>query len=116
MLSPQPPQDPKPSKAAHRVLGASNSVSNVDRDDSQPQVQPSTMTLERDAQTFMAVLSGRHKPETLQRVETLIPKSKVTVFASSTFTDTHLERNILLEKILPKVTNMYIFSEYWNIS
>ena len=38
------------------------------------------------------------------KVDSLIPSWKLMVFISSTFTDTQDERNILLDKILPKLS------------
>ena len=37
-------------------------------------------------------------------LECHIPKRKLQVFVSSTFTDTHLERNILMKEINPIVS------------
>ena len=48
-----------------------------------------------------SVLSGNNA--SLKELVMWIPKNQLIVFASSTFTDTHLERNILLEKIIPVV-------------
>lgn len=46
-------------------------------------------------------LSGDTSSITMKYVQALVPKNKLMVFVSSTFTDTHRERNILSEVILP---------------
>ncbi len=40
-------------------------------------------------------------------LESDIPKRKLQVFVSSTFTDTHLERNVLLKEINPIVSKFH---------
>jgi WD40 repeat protein len=44
------------------------------------------------------------------RIERAIPKKKIMIFISSTFTDTHLERNILHHKILPQLQQFLVSS------
>jgi hypothetical protein len=43
----------------------------------------------------------------IPQIQQYLPKSKLTVFLSSTFTDTHIERNILNEVVLPALQNQY---------
>ena len=40
-------------------------------------------------------------------ISKIIPKTQLSVFVSSTFTDTQRERNILHERILPKLQKKY---------
>lgn len=50
------------------------------------------------------VLRGGWADTSLYPLESWRPRSKqLLIFVSSTFTDTHLERNILMEKILPRL-------------
>ena len=45
-------------------------------------------------------------PESSEFRKSIPPKNSIVLFVSSTFTDTHQERNFLLEKILPKLLNL----------
>jgi WD40 repeat protein len=57
---------------------------------------------ERD-ELLIRYLSGHASQADGGQVAKLLPKQKVTIFVSSTFTDTHKERNILHENILPRL-------------
>ena len=52
--------------------------------------------------TLRRYLQGEFKPEIFHEVDELFLKTKLMVFVSSTFTDTHLERDLLHKTILPQ--------------
>jgi WD40 repeat protein len=53
--------------------------------------------------TVNNVLSGTVNGKVYGSLQKIVPKNKLTVFVSSTFTDTWRERNLLHEEILPKL-------------
>ncbi len=55
-----------------------------------------------------SVLSGQF--DALPTLEPLIPKRKLQVFVSSTFTDTHLERNVIMKEVIPLVSSAFCIS------
>ena len=52
---------------------------------------------------YLTVLRGDFSSEALTISLRGAPKSKLIIFVSSTFTDSHLERNFLMEQILPEL-------------
>jgi WD40 repeat protein len=53
--------------------------------------------------TIKHVLCGTVSEQIYASLQKIVPKNKLTVFVSSTFTDTWRERNLLHEEILPKL-------------
>jgi WD40 repeat protein len=54
-----------------------------------------------DGKIYLDILKGDIDKYAFEHVQKAVPKSKMELFISSTFTDSHHERNILQEKILP---------------
>lgn len=51
----------------------------------------------------MKLFYGVFTKEILKKAKEAIPKGNLCIFFSSTFTDTHIERNIIMEEILPEL-------------
>ena len=51
----------------------------------------------------MKLFYGVFTEEILKKAKEAIPKGNLCIFFSSTFTDTHIERNIIMEEILPEL-------------
>jgi WD40 repeat protein len=59
----------------------------------------------RGKEYLLDLMGGKFSSITL--FKKFLPKSKLSVFISSTFTDSHNERNLLNEKILPDLQELY---------
>ena len=53
--------------------------------------------------SLLELLRGKFSVDIFNKVKQIIPKSKLIIFFSSTFTDTHDERNIVMEELLPEL-------------
>ena len=53
--------------------------------------------------SLLELLRGKFSQDIFDKVKQVIPKSKLTIFFSSTFTDSHGERNIIMEELLPEL-------------
>jgi hypothetical protein len=57
----------------------------------------------KSSNSLSNLLSGDFSKEVFEQVRKIIPKGKLSIFFSSTFTDSHIERNIIMEEILPEM-------------
>ena len=53
--------------------------------------------------SLLQLLHGNFSEDNFCKIRKSIPTSKLVIFFSSTFTDTHFERNIIMEEILPEL-------------
>jgi len=58
---------------------------------------------ESNNEIFEMILNGNFSKDELSAIAKLVPKSKLVIFFSSTFTDTHDERNWIMEDVLPEL-------------